>query len=333
VTVSAATADPNLANNTSTVTTTVAGGVGRQIVGRGASVATTEGATFAGPTATFTDAAPGASPADYTATITWGDGTSSAGTVIAAGIGAFAIQGAHTYAEEGAYSIGSALVFPGGTIGFSSTGTVADAALHAQGVALPATRSGSFTGTIATFTDADPGGVVSDYTAVISWGDGTTSAGVVAAQGTAFKVSGSHSFGQGRFTITTSIRDVGGASATATSTLTVDLTPPVTAAAVNGTFKNGRWTAVDPATLTLTASDNLTGVAATYYSVNLGATKVYTGPVTLSTGFYGIRYWSVDGVGNVEPVKTIAIRVKHRSDDDGDEDLRGRHGNNGERGD
>lgn len=321
----------NRATNSATVTTTVGGGA-RQLVGQGVDAAAVEGASFTGPVATFTDAFPNAVPANYTATITWGDGGSSTGTVVATTTpGAFAVRGTHTYAEEGNFPVSTAVGFPGGTATFTSRGNVADAALHAQGLALPATRLTAFAGTVATFTDADPGGVVGDYTATIYWGDGTNSPGTVSADGTGFKVTGSHTFAQGLFTISTSIRDAG-APVVATSTLTVDLTPPVTTATVNGTFKNGRWTAVDPATLTLTATDNLTGVAATYYTVNLGATTTYTGPVALGPGWYVIRYWSVDGVGNVEAAKTIVIRVKHRPGHD-DEDGRGDHGDSGESGD
>jgi uncharacterized repeat protein (TIGR01451 family) len=317
--VSATTADPNLANNTATVRTTVGAGATRLVLGHGVDTGGTEGASFSGPVATFTDAAPTASPADYSAVVTWGDGASSAGTVVATGAGVFAIRGTHTYAEEGNYPISTDLTFPGGTTRFAGTAHVADAALQAQGAALPATALRSFGGTVATFTDSDPAGVVSDYAATISWGDGSTSAGVVSTQGSGFKVSGSHTFGEGRFTITTSIHDMGGASAAATSTLVVDLTPPVTTAAVSGTFKHGRWTAVDPATLTLAATDNLSGVAETYYTINLGPRHTYAGPITLSTGWYGIRYWSVDKVGNVEAAHSVLIRVKHRPTSDGED--------------
>jgi hypothetical protein len=157
----------------------------------------------------------------------------------------------------------------------------------------------------------------------------------VSAQGSGFKVTGSHNFPEGRFTITTSIKDAG-APAVVTSTITVDMTPPVTTATVNGTFKNGRWTAVNPGTLTLTATDNLTGVAATYYTVNGGAPKLYTGPVSLGTGFYVINFWSIDRVGNVEPAHTIKIRVKHRPGEDGDDEDQsgdGDHGDHGDHGD
>jgi hypothetical protein len=45
---------------------------------------------------------------------------------------------------------------------------------------------------VATFTDADANGTVADYSAVIKWGDGTSTTGTVAASGGGFTVSGSH---------------------------------------------------------------------------------------------------------------------------------------------
>ena len=196
--------------------------------------------------------------------------------------------------------------------GFSHI-AVADASLQAQGLALAATDSTGFSGVVATFTDADPAGIAGDYVATIDWGDGTTSAGVITTLAGGFAVSGSHSFGQGVFSITTSIRDAGGAVAVATGTFTVDLTPPDTSALVIGTLHhNGWWFTADPGTLTLTATDDLTGVKAIYYTINGGAPQLYTGPVTLAQGRYVITYWAVDGAGNVEPADTILIDVTGR---------------------
>lgn len=47
--------------------------------------------------ATFTDADPNARPGDYAATIAWGDGTRSGGTVRRAPDGTFEVRGRHTY--------------------------------------------------------------------------------------------------------------------------------------------------------------------------------------------------------------------------------------------
>src|SRR5207253_662808 len=68
----------------------------------GAGVTATEG-TSTGPVtvATFTDASPGATAADFAGnSIAWGDGSSSAATVTLSS-GIFSVKGSHTYAEEG----------------------------------------------------------------------------------------------------------------------------------------------------------------------------------------------------------------------------------------
>ncbi len=76
--------------------------------------------------ATFTDADPAGTPADYTATINWGDGSSSAGTVGPAPGGGFAVAGSHTYASGGAYQTSVAIGDAGGsTATATSTASVA----------------------------------------------------------------------------------------------------------------------------------------------------------------------------------------------------------------
>jgi hypothetical protein len=60
--------------------------------------------------ATFTDANAFATATDFTATITWGDGTTAtasgaAGNIVALGNGLFALLGSHPYAEEGSYTL------------------------------------------------------------------------------------------------------------------------------------------------------------------------------------------------------------------------------------
>jgi hypothetical protein len=83
------------------------------------------------------------------------------------------------------------------------------------------------TARVATFTDADPAGQVSDYTAIIGWGDGTSSAGTITPNPSGgFDVTGTHSYtGTGTFTITTSITDIGGSNISAASTVNVSALP------------------------------------------------------------------------------------------------------------
>src|SRR2546426_889233 len=138
-------------------------------------VTPTEGAAFSGVIASFTDDDPAGTATDYTASITWGDGHTSVGTVAATGSGGFDVSGTNTYAEEGSDSITVTIADHGASATANSTANVADAALHASGISVSTTEGASFSGLVATFTDDDPGGVAGDYTATIFWGDGANS--------------------------------------------------------------------------------------------------------------------------------------------------------------
>ena len=65
-------------------------------------VNTTEGQSFTGQVATFTVKSTTASASGYSASINWGDGHTTTGT-IAGSAGSFTVTGTHTYAEEGSY--------------------------------------------------------------------------------------------------------------------------------------------------------------------------------------------------------------------------------------
>ena len=72
-----------------------------EVIAAGPTVSGTEGTAISDATvATFTDANPNATASDFTATIDWGDGTSTSGTVVAQSGGSFAVDGTHTYADE-----------------------------------------------------------------------------------------------------------------------------------------------------------------------------------------------------------------------------------------
>jgi hypothetical protein len=101
---------------------------------------------------------------------------------------------------------------------------IAPSTFQATGVPVSATADAQFDGTVATFTEAVPDTVASDYTATIDWGDGTSTAAgtITAASGGGFAVSGSHTYAAGgAFTISVKITDAQGATATATSTANV----------------------------------------------------------------------------------------------------------------
>jgi hypothetical protein len=180
----------------------------------------TEGSKFSGTVA----AQPPCGVYDEpTPTINWGDGLMTPGTVTDIGI-----SGSHAYTTAGTYN-GSVTYHndcePGvHTVAFQAK--VADAALTASGVPVNASAGTAVTATVATFSDADPAGVVSDYTASINWGDGASSAGTVTALGTGFAVAGTHTYAHGgTYQIAVTISDVGGATVVAISS--ADVAVPV----------------------------------------------------------------------------------------------------------
>src|SRR5262249_22318163 len=104
------------------------------ITATGKNVSATEGAAFTGAVASFSDPDTGATAGEYTATINWGDATTSAGTVSGPTGGPFSVNGTHTYAEEGSYSVTVTITdadFASNSATTRSTATVADAALTA----------------------------------------------------------------------------------------------------------------------------------------------------------------------------------------------------------
>jgi hypothetical protein len=89
----------------------------------------TRGIAFSGQVATFTDANPNAPLTDFTtgssgASITWGDGTTSAGTVSQpGGVGTpFQVSGSHTYQTPGFFTMTVAVVDLGGSATTASAG-------------------------------------------------------------------------------------------------------------------------------------------------------------------------------------------------------------------
>ncbi len=62
------------------------------------------GQAFAGPVATFQDIDPAALATAFAARVSWGDGTTSAGTIIVNAAGSLEVDAAHTYLQVGSYS-------------------------------------------------------------------------------------------------------------------------------------------------------------------------------------------------------------------------------------
>ncbi|MBV8078916.1 MAG: VCBS repeat-containing protein, partial [Actinobacteria bacterium] len=180
----------------------------------------------------FADANPNATPADFTATVTWGDGATSTGTVTGdgSGPGGFLVKASHAYADEGSHPVSVAVSDVGGaTTSGSGTATVDDAALTAGALTLNGGVEGTSASASFQFTDANPSATKADFTPVIDWGDGTTSGGVVTGSGGAFTLTGAHVYQHaGSRSVHVTVTDDGGNQASATGSLSVSgaaLTP------------------------------------------------------------------------------------------------------------
>lgn len=88
-----------------------------------------------------------------------------------------------------------------------------------------------------------------------------------------------------------------------------DINPPTTTASLMGEAGFGDWYISD-VTVTLESVDDLSGVAKTEYNIDNATWLPYsTSFVIGNEGITTLQYRSVDNEGNVEPVKTLVIKI------------------------
>jgi large repetitive protein len=280
-----------------------------------ATLAGTEGSAASLTAATFSDAAGSyGSAADFTATITWGDGgPTSTGTVVSDGNGHYHVTGSYSYAEEGSYPISIAISDDGGSsTTITGTANVADAPLTATGRNIDLAAKSSFTGAVATFTDAKPGNNSAEMSSTIVWGDKTTTTGTIAysASSGTYTVTGTHSYStSGTYTVTVNIADTGGSKASVTGTARIIVTQfsvnAPTAATAGSAFnvivtaldKNGNTAANYAGTVHFTSTDtNSQTVLPADYTFQPGDNGSHTFTVILTRA--GKQTVTVNDVGN-----------------------------------
>ena len=253
--------------------------------------------TAATLSATFSDANLGATTSDFSGTVSaWGDGNSTTAFTSAAVSGShgnFTVSGSHLYAEEGTYTPVVTINDDGGSTAVETgkTTVAGYAPLTAAGTTLNGTQGAALTGTVATFTDANPKAPVGDFTATIAWGDGTSSVGTVTENAAGvFSVAGTHAYAKdGPYTSVVTINDVGGSTTQATGTIDVVPIPPVITSVVglpvNGSTVEFKGTGEVGETVNLYADGNLTTVVGTG-TVGPGGTFDITTSVTFSAGLH-----------------------------------------------
>jgi Tol biopolymer transport system component/streptogramin lyase len=203
-------------DNAAPVITGISGPSGPQAVGSTVSVA-----------ANFTDA--GAQDI-HTCAINWGDGSTSAGSVMETNGSGFC-GGSHTYATAGTFTVRVTITDDDGgsassTINVTVNGSTAITSLVATG---PINENGSTT-LSGTFSDPDS---TDTHTVTISWSDGSTSVLTLAAGVSSF--SAPHQYLDDNptgtatdvYSISVVVADNHGSSNSGSTTLTVKNVPPV----------------------------------------------------------------------------------------------------------
>jgi hypothetical protein len=146
--------DADNATNTATATSTA--NVADAALASKCAAAETSPQAFSGPTATFIDEDPnGMSPPDYTATIEWGDSTSSPGTVsTGTGHGPYTVSGTHVYTSQGTFTITTTIKDAGGSKTVSTCRTLVFGVLPGGGSFVIGDKNATI-GKVVTFSDVE----------------------------------------------------------------------------------------------------------------------------------------------------------------------------------
>ena len=186
------------------------------------SLAVVEGTSFSGVVGLFSDPNSNAIAADFSASVNWGDGSTTVGTVTTNVDGGFAIQGTHTYALNGNRNIVSTIT--GASFSTTNPMAVADAPLTAVGNTLKATLNVPVSDLpVATFSDPNLLDDASHFSATITWETGHTTVGTVTKTSLGqYSVTGVYTYNSvGTKSAAVAILDAGGSTAVATATINV----------------------------------------------------------------------------------------------------------------
>ncbi len=186
-----------------------------------ANISAFAGVPFSGTVATLNDLPSGDVASDFDVKIDWADGTTSAGTLQSTAAGKFAVRGSHTWTTTGVKNVVVTVTEHGSASG--------------QGRTLAIGSNTNFSGTVAQLQLPIPGSAAGDYSAMIDWGDKTTSPGTLTLQADGSLIlSGSHKYATGNKSFVTHFTVTGGPSAKTSSNGVVNSA----VGTVTGTFFN-----------------------------------------------------------------------------------------------
>jgi hypothetical protein len=187
--------------------------------------------------------------------VDWGDGTTSGPdgndlSLVSDSAQTFHVLGNHTYKEEGSYIIKVVISGNNQELDAFSTAIVGDAAIGGIGKNITATAGVQYSGVIATISDANTFGDVTDFTIRINWGDGSLpdtfnstnfdfnffivkTSGPEASTAT-LEIHAVHTYEKiGKYTVTIAIVDKGGSTASTISNVDVRMAVGATLTADN----------------------------------------------------------------------------------------------------
>lgn len=248
--------------------------------------------------ATFTDASqPSLIAGDFTATIDWGDGTSTTtGNVTLSG-GVFTVTGSHPFADEGTFNVKVTVseTSPSAfSTGVTSTATMAEGDSFTAGtVTLTATAGTAFSGPLAVFADSNTNSPAGDFTATIKWGDGSndTSGSVTGSDGQ-FTINGNHTYAQdGSFLVTVTIQDDSGLPDAAEKVVSSNATvmPPAGFTATGTSLSGTEGTAVSGTVATFTDPGSTAAPTAFTATIDWGdGSSSTTAAISGSSGNYTV---------------------------------------------
>ena len=281
-------------------------------------------ATFTDPNGSFTG--------QYAATVDWGDGTQSAGTISGPVKGVYTVSGTHTYTEEGSYTLAATVVdnYASGNLSVSGSGvsstavaftlsatanapvTVTDPPVIGTGGFIITATAGTSTGdqTLATFTDPGGNEPLSDYSATIAWGDGGTTSGTISGPVSGvYTITGAYTYSTaGTFTISVTISHDSATPTVVTDTANVSSSASsvtnVNSITSNGTYGVGSTIFIQ---VTFNATETVTGTP--QLALNSGGTANYSSGSGTSTLTFAYVVGAGDASSHLDYSSTSALSL------------------------